>query len=133
MTIQDQSFQKNFPYGDETYRLLGACFEVYKELGCGLLEDVYQESLEIELKSQNIPFVSQSPLKLSYKGKTLRKTYIPDFICFDHIVVEIKALTKLLEEHKAQVLNYLHASRMPVGLLVNFGHYPQVEHVRFVL
>ena len=133
MTDQNAEYPNNFPYGDQTYRILGACFEVYKEMGCGFLEDVYQESLEMEMRSQNIPFTSQPPLTLAYKGNQLRKKYIPDFICFDTIVLEIKATSKLLEEHKAQVLNYLHATHMPVGLLVNFGHYPKVEHVRLIL
>jgi GxxExxY protein len=91
---------------DESYRIMGACFEVYKEMGCGFLEDVYQECLELELATQAIPFRSQLPLNLRYKGQPLDQKYIPDFICFEAIIVEIKALKKLAAEHRAQVHNY---------------------------
>jgi GxxExxY protein len=117
---------------DESYRIMGACFEVYKELGCGFLEDVYQECLEFELASQGIPFRSQDPLNLSYKGRLLNQKYIPDFICFETIILEIKALKKLAEEHRAQVHNYLKSTSCKLGLLVNFGHYPKVEYERIV-
>jgi len=117
----------------ETYQIIGACFEVYREKGCGFLEPVYQECMEIELRLQNIPFVAQEALKLQYKGCELRHTYQPDFICYDKIIVEIKALEKLVDEHRAQLLNYLHATGMQVGLLVNFGHYPKLEYERFAL
>lgn len=124
---------ENFRFKDETYRILGACFEVYTVLGCGFLEDVYQESLEIEFGLRQIPFAAQKPLHVLYKNHQLRKQYVPDFICFDAIVVEIKAVNALITEHKAQRLNYLHATRRPVGLLVNFGHHPKIEHVRYVV
>lgn len=117
----------------ETYALLGACFEVYKEKGCGFLESVYQECVEMELALQNIPFVAQPPLQLSYKGRPLRQTYQPDLLCYDKVVVELKAVKKLTDEHRAQVQNYLQATSLRVGLLVNFAHYPKVEHERIVL
>lgn len=117
---------------EESYRIMGACFEVYKEMGCGFLEDVYQECLELELASQAIPFQSQQPLDLRYKGKPLDQKYIPDFICFETIIVEIKALKQLAEEHRAQVHNYLKSTGCKLGLLVNFGHYPKVEYERIV-
>ncbi|MBN2559530.1 MAG: GxxExxY protein [Phycisphaerae bacterium] len=118
---------------DETYAILGACFEVYKEEGCGFHESVYQECLEIEMGLREIPFVAQKPLILQYKGRVLKKTYEPDFLCFDRVIVEIKALSKLTDEHRAQALNYLKATGCKVGLLVNFGHHPKVEHERFIL
>lgn len=118
---------------DETYKILGACFEVYKAKGCGFLEAVYQECLEIELGIQDIPHVARKPLPLEYKGRTLKQTYEPDFICFDRVVMEIKAVSKLIDEHRAQLLNYLHATGLRVGLLANFGHYPKLEHERLVL
>lgn len=118
---------------EETYRILGACFEVYKEKGCGFLEAVFQECLELEFTLQGIPFVAQPELALSYKGRPLRQRYKPDFVCHDKVLVELKAVSKLTDEHRAQVINYLHATGLKVGLLVNFGHYPKVEHERIVV
>ncbi len=115
---------------NETYAILGAVFEVYKEKGCGFLEAVYQECLELEFEFQGIPFRRQVELQLSYKGKVLRQIYIPDFICFAGIIVELKAVTKLAPEHRAQLHNYLKATGHQLGLLINFGHYPKVEHER---
>src|ERR1700731_1532118 len=94
-------------YKEESYRILGACFEVYKEKGCGFLEAVYQECLEIELESRGIPFNSKAELVLRYKGRTLKKRYEPDFICFGLIIMEIKAVSKLTDEDRAQMHNYL--------------------------
>jgi len=114
-------------FKEECFRINGACFEVYKEKGCGFLEDVYQECLEIELGLQGIPFESQYPLKLEYKGRPLRKQYIPDFICFGEIIVELKAVKQITDEHRAQVQNYLKATGFRLGLIINFGHYPKVQ------
>ena len=118
---------------NETYTILGACFEVYKEKGCGFLEAVYQESLEIEFELQGIAAKSLVPLSLTYKGRRLKRTYEADFICYDKVLIELKAVSALTDEHRAQVQNYLHATGLRVGLLVNFGHFPKVEHERFVL
>lgn len=120
-------------YQEETFQVLGACFEVYREKGCGFLENVFQECLVYEFELRNIPVVAQLPLQLTYKGKPLRQHYVVDFVCFDKIVLELKAVSKLIDEHRAQTLNYLHATGMKVGLLVNFGHFPMIEHERFVL
>ena len=92
-----------------------------------------QECLEIEFGRQQIPFVSQKPLGLEYKGNKLKRSYQPDFICYEKIIFEIKALDELVGEHRAQLLNYLNATKFKVGLLVNFGHYPKLEYERFVL
>jgi GxxExxY protein len=119
-------------FEQETYRILGACFEVYKEKGCGFLEAVYQECLEIEFEMQGIFFVPQKELKLTYKGRSLTQVYKPDFLVFDKIVLEIKALSELANDHRAQLHNYLKATGLQVGLLVNFGHYPKVEHERII-
>ena len=119
-------------FEEETYKILGACFEVYKEKGCGFLEAVYQECLEIEFDLQAIPFLPQVELTLSYKGRTLKQKYVPDFLCFGTVVLEIKAVSDLADEHRAQLHNYLKATGHRVGLLVNFGHYPKVEHERIV-
>ena len=123
---------EHFPLKEQTYRILGACFEVYNELGCGFLEPVYQECLEIELNKQEISFESQKILKLNYRGEELTKTYQADFVCFDKVIVEIKAVSRLTGEHRAQILNYIHATGKDVGLLVNFGHFPKIEHERFL-
>ena len=120
-------------YADETYKILGACFEVYKRMGCGFLEPVYQECLEIEFNLQEIPFTAQKELILEYRGKRLKQTYKPDFIYFEKIVVEIKAVSNLIDEHRAQLLNYLHAAGYKLGLLINFGHHPKIEHERFII
>jgi len=119
-------------FKEESYRIIGACFEVYKEMGCGFLEAVYQECLEMELARQGIPFRSQVELGLQYKGTPLIQVYIPDFICFEQIIVEIKAVSTLDDAHRAQLHNYLKATGHRLGLLVNFGHYPKVEYERIV-
>jgi len=119
-------------YKNESYLIIGACFEVYHEKGCGFLESVYQECLEIELGLQKIPFTSQASLSIEYKGKPLKHRYVPDFICFDKIILEIKAVSGLMAEHKAQVHNYLKATGYKLGLLINFGHYPKLEYERIV-
>jgi GxxExxY protein len=120
-------------YKDESYRIMGACFEVYKEKGCGFVEPVYQECLEIEFGLQEVPFQAQTQLQLSYKGRPLKQRYIPDFICFDKIIVELKAVSQFAEEHRVQVFNYLKATGYKLGLLVNFCHHPKVEYERIVL
>ncbi len=119
-------------FKDECYRIQGAIFEVYREKGCGFLEPVYQECLEIEFGMQGIPFVSQQELKLSYKGIQLRQTYKPDFICYGEIIIELKALSQITGEHRAQVINYLKATGKQLGLLVNFGSYPKATVERLV-
>jgi len=117
----------------ETFEILGACFEVYREKGCGFLEAVFQECLSMEFGLRRIPASSQVPLALTYKGRPLRLAYVADFVCYDKVVVELKAVSKLADEHRAQVQNYLHATKLRVGLLVNFGHFPKLEHERFIL
>jgi len=119
-------------YRDECYKVMGACFEVYRENGCGFVEPVYQECLALELASQQIPFQEQVELNLKYKGQTLTQTYKPDFVCFETIIVEIKAVSALNDKHRAQVQNYLKVTDFKLGLLVNFGHYPKVEWERIV-
>jgi GxxExxY protein len=123
---------KDFPLKDETYRVLGACFEVYKEKGCGFLEPVYHECLDLEFRLQSIPAVHEPKLSLAYKGQFLRQTYDPDFLCFDQLVLELKAVKALADEHRSQVHNYLKATGFVVGLLVNFGHFPGLEYERIV-
>ncbi|MBN1604274.1 MAG: GxxExxY protein [Chitinispirillaceae bacterium] len=120
-------------FKEESYLLQGAVFEVYKEMGNGFLEAVYQECLEREFSLRKIPFDSQKTLSLMYKGEPLKQTYKPDFICFDAIIVELKGVSAIAKEHQAQVLNYLKATDLKLGLIVNFGAYPKVEIKRIVL
>jgi GxxExxY protein len=114
----------------ESYAIIGACFEVYNEKGCGFLEPVYQECLGIEFEYQRIPAIAKPLLALSYRGRILKQTYQPDYVCFEKIIIELKAVSALIDEHRAQLLNYLHATGFELGLLVNFGHYPGVEYER---
>jgi GxxExxY protein len=108
-------------YENETYQIVGACMAVHRELGFGFLEAVYQEALAIELKHRKIPHVRENVLTLYYKETKLQKLYIVDFICYNHIILEIKALSKLSIEHESQLLNYLKATNMKLGFLINFG------------
>ena len=117
-------------FKDECYKVQGAIFEVYREMGCGFLEAVYQECLEKELARRNIPFVAQKKLKLAYKDEPLKQTYKPDLICYGKIIVELKAVRVIAPEHKAQVINYLKATGMKLGLLVNYGTYPKATITR---
>jgi GxxExxY protein len=116
---------------DRTYAIIGAAMEVHRELGCGFLEPVYQEALEREFSSSGIPFAAQPILEIIYKGKPLKKKYQPDFICFEKIVVEIKALDALSGDERAQILNYLKATGFETGLLINFGG-RSLQYERFI-
>ena len=119
-------------FREESYAIMGACFEVYKRKGCGFTEPMYQECLEIELELQRIPFVVQKSIALQYRGRPLKHRFQPDFVCYEKIVLEIKAVSSLTDEHQAQVLNYLSATGHQLGLLVNFGHHPKVEYERIL-
>jgi GxxExxY protein len=123
----------NILYKLESFEIMGACFEVYKEKGSGFVESVYQECLEMELGDRKIPFKAQVELALNYKGRPLKSKFKPDFICYYKIVLELKAVSGLTDEHRAQVQNYLRATSMRLALLVNFGHYPKLEYERIVL
>jgi GxxExxY protein len=120
-------------FRDESYASQGAVFEVYREMGSGFLEPVYQECLALEFCRRKIPFTAQNDLSLVYKGERLQQIYRPDFLCFEKVIVEIKAAKALAPEHRAQLLNYLKATEFKLGLLVNFGHYPKVQMERLVL
>ena len=117
----------------ESYLIRGAIFAVYKKIGTGFLESVYQECLELEFQKREIPHVSQAKLQISYEDAILKQYYKPDFLCFGQIIVELKSVNALLPEHEAQVLNYLRATRLHLGLLVNFNHSPGVEIKRLVM
>jgi len=125
--------QDNLIYRDECYEIQGAVFEVYREMGAGFLEAVYQECLERELAMRGIPYVAQPALGLCYKGESLKQQFLPGLICYDKIIVELKAVKEIAPEHQAQILNYLKATGMRLGLLVNFGCSPKATVKRFVL
>lgn len=120
-------------YREESYKIIGACFEVYKTKGCGFTEPIYQECLGLEFQSQGIPFVAQPKMELEYKGTKLEQFFRADFVCYDKIILELKALPKLTDACRSQVLNYLQGNRFRLGLLVNFGHHPRLEYERIVL
>lgn len=120
-------------YKDEGYKLMGASFEVYNQEGFGLAEEIYQECLEIELELRSIPFRAKQELACFYKGRELKKRYIPDLFVLDCLVVELKAVSQLLPEHEAQLLNYMRITKQPVGYLINFGHKDTLEWKRFIL
>jgi GxxExxY protein len=118
---------------DEVFAIIGAAIEVHRVLGSGFLEAVYQEAMEIESFSRILPFVSQKNLRIDYKGCLLKKEYVADFVYYNQIIVELKALDKLTGREESQILNYLKATKMKVGLLINFGSSPRLEWKRFVL
>jgi len=115
----------------ESYDIIGAAMEVHKELGPGFLESVYHEALSIEFEYRKIPFISERTLEIVYKQRVLKKYFEADFLCFDHIIVEIKSVTELKNIHKAQVINYLKATKNKLGILINFGK-ESLEYERLV-
>ena len=119
-------------YKEEVFAIVGAAMEVHKTLGAGFLEAVYQEALEIESKTRKLPYVAQKPLQIRYKEHLLKKEYIADLVYFDKIVVELKALDRLSGIEESQLLNYLKATEMKVGVLINFGSHPKLEWKRMV-
>ena len=121
------------PYSEEGYKLMGAAFEVYNEIGYGMSEEIYQQSLEIELQLRGIPFETKRHLSLRYKKQQLQKTYIPDLFVFSAIVVELKSVKELVSDHEAQLFNYMRIARQSVGYLINFGHKDTLQWKRFVL
>ncbi len=130
--MEDFTMTSEFLFEDESYAIRGAIFEVYREMGCGFLESVYQECLERELQKRSIPFLSQLELELFYKQDRLNQTYKPDLICYGKIIIELKAVKELCNEHRAQLHNYLKATGLKLGFLVNFGHYPKAEIERVI-
>jgi GxxExxY protein len=119
-------------YRNESYAIRSCVFAVNRKLGSGFLESVYQEAMEIELGDAGIPFESQKHLQITYNGKPMKQTYIADIVCYGKIMVELKAVKRLSMEHEAQLLNYLTATGMKLGLLVNFGTHPKAEIKRLV-
>jgi len=120
-------------YREESYNIIGAAFEVYNKLGHGFLEAVYQDCLELELQKRGIPYEREKEIKIFYDGIELKHTYRADFVCYDKIIVELKAVSALEDAHHAQVYNYLHATGYKLGILLNFGCSDGLEKDRIVL
>ena len=110
-----------FIYKNETYSIIGAAMDVHRTLGMGFLESVYQEAMEIELAKRGIPFIPQKKIQIQYKDVLLNQYYVADLFCYDKIIVELKAVSAVLPEHEAQIINYIHASGIKLGMLLNFG------------
>jgi GxxExxY protein len=117
-------------FKDESYKIIGACFEVYNKRGYGFTEPVYHECLAVEFSLQGIPFVSQPEIPLTYNGYKLAQSFKPDFVCFNRIIVEIKAVSGLVDAHRSQALNYINATGFQLALLVNFGDFPKLKYER---
>lgn len=124
--------EKELIYKDEVYAIQGAVFEVYKTLGNGFTEEVYQQCLEREFALRGIPFCAKKELKIFYKGEAIEKTYVPDLWCYDAIIVELKAVNAITKEHEAQLANYLHLTNCRFGLLINFGSFPKATIIRWI-
>lgn len=120
-------------YKEESYEIMGACFEVYKAMGSGFLESVYQECLEVELGLRGIPFKSCQRLRVIYKGIPLTLFYEADIICHDKIILELKSTQNITDQHRSQTLNYLKTTGFKLGLILNFGHYPLLQYERIAL
>ena len=120
-------------YQDESYAIRGAAMRVYNLLGCGFLEAVYQEALEIELDKRHIPYEREKELEIYYDGIKLGKKYIADFVCYDKIILELKAVKELDDSHRSQIYNYLKATGFKLGFLINFGKYDELQIERRVL
>ena len=111
----------NLLYQDESYKIRGALFAVHNELGCGFLERVYQDALEVEFRLRNIPYEREKLIHVMYKGHPLGEPYRADFICYGKVIVELKSVSEILDVHRAQIINYLKATKMKLGFLINFG------------
>lgn len=120
-------------YAQESYKIVGAAFEVYNKMGHGFLEAVYQECLELEFKKRGIPYEREKDIKIYYDGHELKQSYRADFVCYDKIIVELKAVSALDDAHHAQIYNYLHTTNMKLGILLNFGCSDSLEKDRIVL
>ena len=121
------------PFAQEGYDLMSAAFEVHNVQGGGLLEEIYQQSLEVELELRSIPFRRKQELSVYYKGRELKIKYIPDLFVFERIVVELKSVAALCPEHEAQIMNYMRITGQPIGYLINFGPIGKLEYKRFIL
>jgi GxxExxY protein len=133
MNHEKHERHENLLFAEEVFKLQGAIFEVYRRMGPGFLEAVYQECLALEFSVRGVPFRAKPQLELSYRGRRLRQSYSPDFICFEHVVLELKSVREIAPEHRAQILNYLRATGLKLGLLINFAAASRVKIERFAL
>ena len=122
----------NLLYKEESYKIIGAAMHVWNVLGAGFLESVYQESLCIEFEKRGIPFVKEAELVINYEGVELNHKFRADFVCYDNIIVELKASKCIDDSHKSQVINYLKATGMKLGIVLNYGNYEELEYERLV-
>ena len=122
----------NLVYSEETYKIIGAAMAVHRYFGCGFTEKVYQDALEIELQAQGIPYQRETPVSANYRGRQLPTQFIPDFICYNHIIVELKAVKELEDYQRSQTMNYAKVAGMKVALLINFGE-TSLYHERFIV
>jgi len=129
---EESTNETNIIYKEECYKIYHCIYIVHNKLGNGFLESVYQEALEIEFRKDKIPFESQKMIRIYYDDKPLTQFFKADIVCYDKILLELKAVTKINNEHKAQLINYLTATKIKLGLLVNFGTHPKVEICRIV-
>ncbi len=121
------------PFAQEGYELMGVAFEVHNVQGGGLSEEIYQQSLEMELEMRSIPFRRKQELAVYYKGRELEKKYIPDLLVFERIIVELKSVAELSPSHDAQIMNYMRITKQPIGYLINFGPIGKLQYKRFIL
>jgi len=128
--LTNQREQESVLFKEECYEIYGCIYAVNRKLGAGFLEAVYQEALEIELSRKNIPFVSQQELEILYDGVPLTSKYVADIVCYGKIIIELKAVSKINDQHKAQLMNYITATGFKLGLLVNFNSFPKTEIIR---
>jgi GxxExxY protein len=133
MLVMQSPSSNKIIFKQEVYAIIGAAFEVYNTLGFGFLEAVYQEALALELRDGNVPFQEQAPIRIDYKNQILKAHYYADFTCYSNILIEIKAQEQLVSANEAQLLNYLHATKFRLGLLINFGCPKKLEWKRFIL
>ena len=133
LSKEDEMPDSDQPLAREGYELMGAAFEVHNVQGGGLSEEIYQQSLEMELELRGIPFCRKQELTIYYKGKELVRKYIPDLFVFEGIVVELKAVATLCPDHEAQIMNYMRITKHPIGYLINFGPIGKLQYKRFIL
>jgi GxxExxY protein len=133
MDHETHEIHEKLLYKQECFNIQGAVFEVYKELGSGFLENVYQECLEKEFAIRKIPFQALQEIRVNYKEIPLKQFYKADFICYNSIILELKAVKEVAPEHKAQLFNYLKATKLRLGLLINFGHFPKAQIIRVIV
>ncbi|MCX6222588.1 MAG: GxxExxY protein [Bacteroidia bacterium] len=122
---------EEYIFKEECYQIIGCCMEVHNQLGGGFREAVYQEALELEFIEQDLPYQREKKMRIKYKKHVLKKKYFADFLCFDEVVIELKAVAELTNIHKGQLFNYLKASDKRLGMLINFGS-EKLEYKRFI-